>query len=126
MTNGQDDLRGGIDEETRRQLAILAKRSRARTSVFSRERPTDWRPNQVRNPKGTLDSHFTDSTAWDFIAERIEAGEEVKVIELEKPPGRKGYVMRIDLGSDVPTLYVKLQLGAGKIIGRSFHNSKHE
>ena len=33
--------------------------------------------------------------------------------------------MLIDLGSDVPDLYVKLQLGAGKIFGRSFHYSEY-
>ena len=101
-------------------------RARARRCSAGSGPPTGVRTRYATNPQGTLDSHFTDSTAWDFIAERIEAGEEVKVIELEKPPGAQGVVMRIDLGSDVPTLYVKLQLGAGKIIGRSFHNSKHE
>ena len=33
--------------------------------------------------------------------------------------------MLIDLGSHVPKLYVKLQLGSGKIFGRSFHYSEH-
>ena len=71
-----------------------------------------------------LDPYFTDSTAWDFIASRLEAGEEVEVIELQQPAGTKGYVMKIDLGLEVPELYVKLQLGASKVIGRSFHYSE--
>ena len=71
-----------------------------------------------------LDPYFTDSTAWDFIASRLEAGEEVEVIELQQPAGTKGYVMKIDLGLDVPELYVKLQLGASRVIGRSFHYSE--
>ena len=71
-----------------------------------------------------LDTHFTPSTAWELIATRLENGEEVEVIELNQPRGAKGYVMLIDLGSDVPDLYVKLQLGAGKIFGRSFHYSE--
>ena len=72
-----------------------------------------------------LDTHFTDSTAWEFIAARLEAGEEVEVIPLRQPSGAKGYVMKIDLGADVPVLYVKLQLGSGRIFGRSFHYSEY-
>ena len=34
--------------------------------------------------------------------------------------------MEIDIEPDMPRLYVKLQLGAGKIIGRSFHYTQHE
>ena len=93
--------------------------------MFSRDRPTDWRPTEVRNPDGLLDAHFTDSTAWELIAARLEVGAEVEVIELRQPPGAKGYVMKMELGTDVPKLYVKLQLGAGKIIGRSFHYSEY-
>ena len=119
------DARAGIDQATRRQLVTLARRRDARIATFSRERPTDWRPTEVRNPHGVLDTYFTDSTAWALVAARLEHGEEVKVIELRQPKGAKGYVMLIDLGSDVPELYVKLQLGAGKIFGRSFHYSEY-
>ena len=73
----------------------------------------------------SIDTHFTDSTAWEFIARRLECGEDVEVIELDKPKGAKGYVMTIALQPGVPALYVKLQLGSGKIIGRSFHYSEH-
>ena len=122
---GSSRKRGrGIDEATRRQLVDRARRQKSRTAAFTRDRPTDWRPTEVRNPNGVLDPYFTDSTAWDFIASRLEAGEEVEVIELQQPAGTKGYVMKIDLGLDVPELYVKLQLGASKVIGRSFHYSE--
>ena len=47
------------------------------------------------------------------------------MIELREPQGAKGYVMRIDLGSGLPELYVKLQLTSAKVIGRSFHYSEH-
>ena len=107
---------GRIDQETRR--------SRSRTTAFSRDRPTDWRPGDVRTPGGVLDTHFTDSTAWEFIASRLESGDEGEIIELQKPKGAKGYVMKIDVEPDIPALYVKLQLGSGTIIGRSFHYSE--
>ncbi len=115
----------GIDNATRRQLHDLARRHKARVSIFTRKQPTDWRPNQVCNPDGLLDTHFTDSTAWELIATRLDHGQEVTVIDLDRPRGTKGYVMLIDLGPDVPHLYVKLQLGSGIIFGRSFHYSEY-
>ena len=115
----------GVDDATRRQLTVLARRSRSRITEFRRDRPTDWRPGEIRNPGGLLATHFTDPSAWEFIASKLESGEHVKVIELEQPEGAKGYVMTVDMGPDVPALYVKLQLGSGKIIGRSFHYSEH-
>ena len=112
-----------LKESIRRELIVLARRSDARTSQFSRDRPTDWRPGQVRNPHGILDEYFTEAGAWDFIATRLDEGHRVEIVELRKPPGAKGYVMKIDIEPGQPQLYVKLQLQSGKIIGRSFHYS---
>lgn len=108
----------------RHQLVVLARRGRARVTEFSIDRPTDWRPWQVRNPAGVLDTHFTDAAAWELIASKLEDGHPVEVVELDKPPGATGYVMKIDIEPGHPLLYVKLQLGSGKIIGRSFHYSE--
>ena len=80
----------------------------------------------MRNPASELDAPFTDSGAWDLIASRLEDGHEVDVITLDIPRGATGYVMKIDLEPSVPRLYVKLQLHAGRIFGRSFHYSIHE
>ena len=92
---------------------------------FRSERPTDWRPQQVRNPHGELDTHFTDTTAWELIATRLENGHPIEKVQLHKPRGAIGYVMKIDLEPNRPQLYIKLQLGSGKIIGRSFHYSEY-
>ena len=56
----------------------------------------------------------------------LERGEEVHVIEMKEPRGAgRGYVMKIDVGApDGRKLYVKVQLGQGKIVGRSFHYDK--
>ena len=108
----------------RRQLVILARRRRGRVTAFSTDRPTDWRPEQVRNPDGVLDTHFTDAAAWEFIASKLEGGHPVETVELRKPAGAKGYVMKIDIEPGSPHLYVKLQLGSGQVIGRSFHYSE--
>lgn len=114
---------GGIDSETRDRLALRARRRATRSSKFSRERPTDWRPTEVRNPRGVLDEFFTNDTAWDFIASRLEDGQDVEVIDLNSPPGAVGYVMRVEIEPNLPKLYIKLQLGAAMVFGRSFHYS---
>ena len=115
-----------LDESTRHQLVVLARRSRARVTAFSRARPTEWRPGEVRDPAGTLATHFTDAAAWELIASMLESGHDVETIELHTPPGARGYVMKIDLEPGSAQVYVKLQLGSGKIIGRSFHYSLRE
>ena len=85
--------------------------------------PTDWRPGQVRNLKAVLGNAFTDMAAWDLIATKLEDGHPVEAVELNHPPGRTGYVMKIDLGQERP-VYVKLQLAGKNVIGRSFHYSE--
>ena len=66
---------------------------------------------------------FSDTAAWDLIASKLEGGHPVEMIEMDKPPGVTGYVMKIDIEPNQPRLYVKLQMGPGKIFGRSFHYS---
>ena len=79
----------------------------------------------MRNPFGAFDTHFTDASAWEFIASQLEADCEVETIILEKPLGAKGYVMKIELASDETPIYIRVQLRGNKIIGRSFHYSEH-
>ena len=114
-----------IDKSIRNQLVLLSRRSGARVTEHRPERPTDWRPGQVFNPEGILDSYFTDSSAWELIANKLENEHPVEVVELRKPPGAKGYVMKVDIESGKPQLYIKLQLGSGQVIGRSFHYSNN-
>lgn len=114
-----------VSEATRKELAVLARRSSARVTRFSASRPTDWRPQQVRNPAGVLDDYFTDPAAWELIATKLDEGHPVEVVPLRNPPGRTGYVMKIPLDGVHPPVYVKLQLGSGRVIGRSFHYSEH-
>lgn len=115
-----------LSPSIRHQMVVLARRKRARVTEFSPDRPTDWRPGQVRNPDGILDTHFTDAAAWELIASKLKDGHPVEIVEMEKPPGAAGYVMKIDIEPGQPLLYVKLQLGSGKIIGRSFHYSERQ
>ena len=68
--------------------------------------------------------YFDDESAWELIASRLEDGQAVETVSLDQPAGRTGYVMRIDLNMGRPLLYVKLELGSGKVIGRGFHESE--
>ena len=78
----------------------------------------------MRRPEGGFFPYFTEAAAWELIADMLERGHNVEEIELRKPPGAKGYVMKIELAPDSPMLYVKLQLRSGQIVGRSFHYSE--
>ena len=78
----------------------------------------------MRNPRGDFDTHFTDASAWELIASELEAGCAVETIDLTLPRGAKGYVMLIELEPNEPPVYVKVQLGARQVIGRSFHYSE--
>lgn len=66
---------------------------------------------------------FTETSAWALIALLIEDGHPIEEIELEMPPGAKGFVLLVDLVDDSNTLYIKLQLGGNGIFCRSFHYS---
>ncbi len=114
-----------IDDLIRSQLVRLIRRG-ARRSDFTRERPVDWRPDDVPNPDSLLFSHYHDDSAWELIASRLEEGHDVETIILDQPPGKTGYVMKIDLHPGRPLLYVKLELGSGVVIGRSFHESERK
>lgn len=98
----------------------MCRESRQRTHAFSKTAPTKWNPEQVINPQTC--EVFTEDQAWDFIADLLEDECEIERIPLEKPPGKYGYVIRVDMGEGFSELYIKLQLGP-KIIGRSFHYS---
>ena len=103
----------------RRELAILARRAHARDTQFLRGRPCRWHPTTVRSTDP--DFFFTEVGAWEFIADLLESGHELREIELRHPLGKRAYVMIVQHLADHPSVYIKLQLGAGKIIGRSFH-----
>jgi hypothetical protein len=105
----------------RHQLTVLCKRKRARVVSFSPTRPCDWRPHSVLDP--ATKRPFTSAGAWDFIAEKLELGHPIDEVELDHPPGRRGYVLVITL-LDGRDLYVKLELLSGCVSGRSFHYSE--
>jgi len=103
----------------RKQLATLTGRKRARRYGW----PRDWQPGTVTNPEDG--NPFTMQGAWEFIAELLSQGVELEhVIIDEAKGGKSAYVIKTELNNR--QLYIKLQLGNGCIIGRSFHYTYHE
>ena len=79
----------GIEEDVSHHLVLLIRKG-SYDAGFSRTRPTQWEPTRMLNPEGSVDGFFTDETAWTFVADRLDQGEDVQVKVLGKPPGRKG------------------------------------
>jgi hypothetical protein len=105
-------------------MAVCARSRRTRLVHFSREAPTRWHPTDVRNPEDPTTT-FTDEGAWLLIADLLDSDHPIKSEPLRLPPGKMGYVLLVEIAADLPKLYIKLQVGSGKVIGRSFHLSKH-
>jgi len=112
-----------ISEGERKELARLARNKATRTTAFTPQQPTEWRPYQVQNisESAAFIPYFTDDGAWLFLADLLENGHEVIVKALEVPPGATGYEMHVESGSHLPRIYIKIQQGHGFVIGRSFH-----
>ena len=112
--------------ENVRRILIRYLRNEQRVAEFSKKAPINWCPCSVNDPRpGSPFATFTKYSCWEFILEKLEEGHKIEEIKLRKPPGSKGYVMKIDVGTKEPQLYVKLQIGIDRVIGRSFHYSKH-
>lgn len=117
---GQPKEAGRSVENIRRELAVLCRRSWCRVLGW----PRDWRPGMVVDPNDPDQQVFTEPGAWEFIADLLEAGSPMLEIKLDTPAGKTGYVVVASGGEKRPDIYVKLQLGSGKVIGRSFHYSE--
>ena len=103
----------------RHQLIVLAKRRSCRVLGW----PRDWRPTQVLNPKDGRP--FTPVGAWEYIVELLEQQVPIEPKTLDAPElGKTAYIIKSPLGTR--TLYIKLQLGSGCVIGRSFHYSNYD
>lgn len=108
-----------VNDRLRTQIAALCRRRSVRSSTFTSEEPTVWRPQTIENPRTGL--YFSDDSAWELIAALVEAGHEVRVVSLRKPPGAVGYELTYEIPNG--SIYMKFQLSPGRnlILGRSFH-----
>jgi hypothetical protein len=106
----------------KQQLAVLIRRGNYRVP-FEKEYPKKWCFGEVVDPRSR--KYFTPAGAWDFIAEQLEErGTTITEVILEKPPGKKGYVLKTPTRDGI--MYVKIQFGVGGniVLGRSFHYSE--
>lgn len=105
----------------RHQLGLLCGRKRHRRIGPLPEFPFDWRPTQVLRP-GSNRVFCSDQEAWEFIqATLLDERVPMEEIELNQPPGKKGYVLLAPAGERM--IYIKLMLGNGVVRARSFHYS---
>lgn len=111
-----------VSEAVRRMLATRCRSKRTRGAAFSLEQPTDWKPHTLRDPRDPS-KYFTEDSAWDFISYILLGGCEIETVVLDKPPGKKAYVIKVAGCPPCHHIYIKLQLGAEKVFGRSFHES---
>ena len=108
-----------MSPDTLRQLIGNCRIKKERTLGF----PRDWIPTKIRNPEANGD-YFTEAGAWEFIAAKLEKGHAFDEISLDTPQGATAIVMKIQLKTGEPLLYIKIQVGIrNRPIGRSFHYS---
>lgn len=108
-------------EQDRNELVRRALGGRrTRTSAFVNTAPTKWHPTSLHHPASG--EPFTEDNCWTFIADAIASGVEVEEMVLRRPPGKRGFVLKLE-GHGGIVIYVKLQLLADKVFGRSFHES---
>ena len=108
-------------DEIRRQFIVFASRKATRRHDSTPEKPTKWHPGGVIDPRSG--APFSPAGAWEFIVELLASGHPLEEIILEKPPGKKGYVLKHPGAAGRADIYIKLQLGSGYVHGRSFHES---
>jgi hypothetical protein len=102
-------------EQARHQLILLGRRK----GTWGVLVPHRWKPYQVIDP--STKQPFTEVSARELILVLLESGHPITEVELREPPGRVGYVLQVALEPATPTIYIKLQLGSGAILCRSFH-----
>lgn len=91
---------------------------RTRSAIFSREAPVHWNVYEAIDDDGK--TPLTEDGAWSRIEHELNNGCVLNKIILDKPPGKVGYWFKFTDGIG-QSIYVKLQIGNGKVLGRSFH-----
>ncbi len=111
-------------DSIRDRLIRLIKQKSKRRTQWTRERPTEWQPEEIADPATGM--RMTSLGAWEFILERLEQNCSFQEVTLKKPPNKVGYVMIEELGDQ--RVYIKLEIGEGDryIYGRSFHHDLPE
>ena len=111
------------EEEIARENMLGLLRAKKTVNEWSPSRPTDWRPNDVQHP--IFGDYFSLNECWNFIENKLSEGHPIEIVSLEKPPGKRGYVMKVEATPRGRIIYIKLEIGTGGLVGRSFHYSEY-
>lgn len=106
-----------IPPNIRQELIRLSSKSATRKAVFTSKAPTKWHPEQVYDP--ATGQPFTKDAAWERVRTELENCD-LKTRVMDHPPGKIGYWFHFHDAKGTK-IYVKLQLGSGFVLGRSFH-----
>jgi hypothetical protein len=109
-------------EEVRKRLLRLVKKKGCRQIGTPPDRPSDWKPEEIRQEDGCA---LTRPQAWFLIEQWLEEECEVSLVRLDKPPGRIAHAFEKRYCNQ--RVYVKLEIADGDrvLYGRSFHLSTH-
>ncbi len=108
-----------LASEISRQFMLTLLEAGKFHTEFTEEMPTKWHPDKVENPETGF--VFTEAECLDFIETTLKSGHPIETIDLSKPKGKKGYVMKVKPIPGGRVIYIKLQIGVDVLIGRSFH-----
>ena len=83
-------------EKVRGILLTLIRRHRPHVK-WTRKAPTVWQPTTVIDPRpNQFHRNFTELTCWEYIEELLASRHEIEIVNMQKPPGSKGYVMKVE------------------------------
>lgn len=116
--------RGAVEprlRQLRNQMAELARIPRCREVPFHRCMHSHFAPAVIENPKTGMP--FTESSAWELIANLLESEHPFNEMVLDEPRGVGALKTLVDLGDGFnrQRVYIKIHLYKGKICCRSFH-----
>lgn len=107
-----------VPTNIRQELIRLSSKATTRRSQFTQGAPTKWKPSDAQDPN--TGQPYTLDAAWDRVHSELANGCGLSLVNLDKPPGKKGYTFHF-VDAAGRRIYVKLQIGSGFVIGRSFH-----
>lgn len=107
-----------VPQSIRQELIRLCSSGKTRRAEFTPKIPTFWNIGEVYDPR--TKEPYTRDGAWARIVEELNADCPLEAVDLDHPPGKKGYAFKFKDGREQP-IYVKLQIMSGEVRGRSFH-----
>jgi hypothetical protein len=114
MTSEQENPE--CTQEWRERVARMARDRFSRKVGQPPAFPSRWQPGSI--VRGELQLPMNDASAFELIAERLEAGDQIMACLLRRPAGEKAYVIKIQVEHQL--VYIKFQVKK-VFIGRSFH-----